>query len=111
MGANKKIISTEDNFKNNFPHGNAPEYDKLFQNRNRINKVGRGSSMNQEDWKRLERKQNGMKVILEFPRKSEREEDIKNEENMEREVKGVLSIVLQEYLMKNGEKEVVHERK
>lgn len=24
MGANKKIVSTEDNFKNNFPHGNTP---------------------------------------------------------------------------------------
>lgn len=105
MGANKKIVSTEDNFKNNFPHGNTPEYDKLFRNKNRINKVGRGSSMKQEDCKRLERKQNGMQVILEFPRKSEKEENIK------REVKGVLSIILQEYLVKNGEKEAVHERK
>ena len=33
--------------------------------------------MKQEDCKRLERKQNGMQVILEFPRKPENEEDIK----------------------------------
>lgn len=67
--------------------------------------------MKQEGCKRLERKQNGMQVILEFPRKSEKEEDLKKEENVKREVKGVLFIILQEHLKKNGEKEAVHERK
>ncbi len=59
--------------------------------------------MKQEDCRRLERKQNGMQVILEFPRKSEREEEIK------REVKGILSAILQEDLIKNREKETAHE--
>ncbi len=57
--------------------------------------------MEQEGWKRLERKQNGMQVILEFPGKPEKEEDLKKEENIKREVKGILSIILQEHLMKN----------
>lgn len=105
MGENEHIVPKTDHLKNKLPQGNVPEYDKLFRNRNRINKVGRGSSMKQEDCKRLERKQNGMQVILEFPRKSEKEENIK------REVKGILSIILQEHLIKNREKEVMHERK
>ncbi len=49
----------------------------------------------------MERKQNGMQVILEFPGKPEKEEDLKKEENIKREVKGILSIILQEHLMKN----------
>ena len=51
--------------------------------------------MEQEGCKRLELKQNGMQVILEFPRNSEQEEKIK------REVKEILSGILQEYLVKH----------
>ena len=77
-------------------YGNITEYDKLYQNRNKISKVDRGSSMKQEGCKRLELKQNGMQVILEFPRNSEQEEKIK------REVKEILSGILREYLIKNS---------
>ena len=52
--------------------------------------------MKQEGCKRLELKQNGMQVILEFPRNSEQEEKIK------REVKEILSGILREYLIKNS---------
>ncbi len=97
---------------------NIGEYDKLFRNKNRINKVGRGISMKQEGCKCLERKQNGVQVILEFPRKPENEEDIKKEEKTKREVKEILSGILQEHLLKNSiliqkpEKgEAVHGRK
>lgn len=68
--------------------------------------------MKQEDCKYLQRKQNGMQVILQFPRKSQHEERIK------REVKEILFEILQEYLMKNfltihdhRKGEVVHEQK
>lgn len=71
---------------------NVSEYDKLFQNRNKISKVARGSSMKQEDCKRLELSQNGIQVILEFPKET------KNEENIKREVKEILSGILQEHL-------------
>ncbi len=94
MDVNTQIVSTTDNFKNKFSHENVSEYDKLFLNRNRINKVDRGSSMKQEDCKCLELKQNGVRVILEFPRKSE------NEEKIKREVKEILSGILQEHLTK-----------
>ena len=51
--------------------------------------------MKQEDYKRLETEQNGMQVMLEFPRES------KNEERIKREVKEILSYVLQEHFTKN----------
>lgn len=51
--------------------------------------------MRQDDCKRLELEQNGMQVVLEFPTESE------NEENIKREVKEILSHILQEYLTKN----------
>lgn len=46
------------------------------------------------DYNQIEMEQGGMKVILEFPSKSEKEESIKQE------VKGILSSVLQEQLEK-----------
>ena len=52
--------------------------------------------MKQEDYNYLERKNNGMQVILKFPRNSEHEEKIT------REVKEILSGILQEHLMKNS---------
>lgn len=48
--------------------------------------------MKQEDCKRLEISQNGIQVILEFPKEA------KNEENIKREVKEILSGILQEHL-------------
>ncbi len=51
--------------------------------------------MQEEEYKQFEIKQNGMTIILEFPKKPVGEETIK------KEVKSVLSYVLQEYLEKN----------
>ena len=57
--------------------------------------------MEQEGCKYLERGQNGMQEILKFPEKPEEEEGIKNEEKIKREVKEILSGILQEYLVKH----------
>lgn len=51
--------------------------------------------MKQEECKRLKLKRNNMQVILEFPKKSEHEENIK------KEVKEILSHILQDYLTKD----------
>lgn len=51
--------------------------------------------MRQDDCRRLELEQNGMQVVLEFPTESG------NDEKIKREVKEVLSHILQEYLTKN----------
>lgn len=50
--------------------------------------------MTDTDYDQIETEKGGMKVILEFPRKPEREETIRQE------VKGILSSALQEYLEK-----------
>lgn len=94
MTIRRQVIFPQDNSHNTLVYGNIAEYDKLFLNKNRIRKVDRGSSMKQQDYKYLELKQNGMQVILEFTGKSE------NEENIKREVKEILSYVLQEHLTK-----------
>ncbi|MCI9491699.1 MAG: hypothetical protein HFH42_00970 [Lachnospiraceae bacterium] len=92
MNENTQIVFTTNN-SNRFPYGNASEYDKLFQNRNRVSKFDRGRSLvKQEDCKHLELKQNNFQVILEFPKES------KNEENIKMEVRGILSCILQEHL-------------
>ncbi len=61
-----------------------------------LSNIDRGSFMKQEDFNYLERKKNGMQVILKFPRNSEHEEEIK------REAKEILSGILQEHFMKNS---------
>lgn len=94
MDKNTQIVFTTNNF-NRFPYGNVSEYDKLFQNRNRVSKFDRGRSLvKQEDCKHLELKQNNFQVILEFPKES------KNEENIKMEVRGILAGILQEHLTK-----------
>lgn len=81
--------------KNVILYGNFQVCNKLSQNSNRISKCNREGFMRQDDCKRLELEQNGMQVVLEFPTESE------NEENIKREVKEILSHILQEYLTKN----------
>lgn len=76
--------------------GRIPEYDKPFHNRNKINNFDTDISMGQEGYEHLERKQNNMQLILEFPKKPE------NEETIKREVKEILSGILLEYLKKGG---------
>lgn len=51
--------------------------------------------MKQEEYQRLELEQNGMQVVLEFPTESG------NDEKIKREVKEILSHILQEYFIKN----------
>lgn len=50
--------------------------------------------MNQKEYNCLELKQNNMHIILEFPKEPEKEEIIK------KEVKGILSDILQEHITK-----------
>lgn len=73
---------------------NTCEYDKPFQNSNIISKNNRGNSMQEEDCRQMEMEQNGMRVILKFPKVSN------NEEHVKREVKEILSNILQEQLIK-----------
>lgn len=51
--------------------------------------------MKQEECKRLELERDGIQVVLEFPKESE------NEENIKKEVKEILFHILQDYLTKN----------
>lgn len=51
--------------------------------------------MKQEKYQRLELEQNGRQVVLEFPKESG------NDEKIKREVKEILSHILQEYFIKN----------
>lgn len=47
MNINGQLAFSKDNSRNTFLYGNIAEYDKLFQNGNKISKVNRGSSMKQ----------------------------------------------------------------
>lgn len=94
-----------DNSKNNWnqielPDGNgkkqkllANECNKLSPNNNVISNINAEQSMQNKEYKQLEMKQDGMKVILEFP------EDSKNEDSIE-EVKLILKDLLQEHIEK-----------
>lgn len=72
----------------------ANECDGLSGNKNVISMIKLEKPMIDTDYNQIEMEQGGMKVILEFPSKSEKEESIKQE------VKGILSSVLQEPLEK-----------
>lgn len=52
--------------------------------------------MKQEEYRRSELEQNGMQVLLEFPKESEHDDNIK------KEVREILAHILQEYLTKNS---------
>ncbi len=66
MNENTQIVFTTNN-SNRFPYGNASEYDKLFQNRNRVSKFDRGRSLvKQEDCKHLELKQNNLQARCDY---------------------------------------------
>ena len=72
----------------------ANECDGLSGNKNVISMIKLEKPMIDTDYNQIEMEQGRMKVILEFPSKSEKEESIKQE------VKGILSSVLQEQLEK-----------
>lgn len=91
MTINKQADFSENKSRTTFLYGNT-EYNKPSQNNNNIIKLNRRSSMNQNEYNCLELKQNNMHIILEFPKEPEKEEHIK------REVKGILSNILQEHI-------------
>lgn len=74
--------------------GTANECDRLSGNKNVVSMMKLEKPMTDTDYNQIEMEQEGMKVILEFPSKSE------NEESIKQEIKGILSSVLQEQLEK-----------
>ena len=74
--------------------GTANECDGLSGNKNVISMLKLEKPMTDTNYNQIEMEEGGMKVILEFPSKSE------NEESIKQEVKGILSSVLQEQLEK-----------
>lgn len=61
---------------------------------NEINRLNRKKFMNHKEFNHVEQERNNMHIILEFPKKPAKEETIK------REVKGILSNLLQEHITK-----------
>lgn len=74
--------------------GTANECDGLSGNKNVISMMKLEKPMTDTNYNQIEMEEGGMKVILEFPSKSE------NEESIKQEIKGILSSVLQEQLEK-----------
>lgn len=74
--------------------GTANECDGLSGNKNVISMLKLEKPMTDTNYNQIEMEEGGMKVILEFPSKSE------NEESIKQEIKGILSSVLQEQLEK-----------
>ena len=93
MTMNKQVVFSEENSLITLLYGNA-EYDKLFQNMNEINRLNRKKFMNHKEYNHVEQELNNMHIILEFPKEP------KKEENIKREVKGILSNILQEHITK-----------
>ena len=93
MTMNKQVVLSEETSLITLLYGNA-EYDKLFQNMNEINRLNRKKFMNHKEYNHVEQERNNMHIILEFPKEPEKEEHIK------REVKGILSNILQEHITK-----------
>lgn len=61
---------------------------------NEINGLNRNKSMNHKEYNHVEQELNSIHITLEFPKEPE------NEENIKREVKVILSNILQEHLSK-----------
>lgn len=74
--------------------GTANECDGLSGNKNVISMMKLEKPMTDTNYNQIEMEEGGMKVILEFPSKSE------NKESIKQEIKGILSSVLQEQLEK-----------
>lgn len=88
-------ISTYNN--NNLNSGNFCEYDKLFIHRNTISEIStRNYSMKDDTYSMIEMEKNHMQIILEFPQKTN------NEVITEKEVKSILTGIVQEYLTKSS---------
>lgn len=60
-----------------------------------VSKSNQEIFMKEEDYRKVEIEQNNMQIILNFPKKSKDEED-----SIKKEVKQILSDMLQEYLAK-----------
>lgn len=93
MTMNKQVVFSEENSLITLLYGNA-ECDKPFQNINERNRLNRKKFMNQKEYNHVEQELNNLHIILEFPKEPEKEELIK------KEVKGILSNILQEHITK-----------
>lgn len=69
---------------------NESACDKPIQSRNRSKNLSKGRTMKDNAYTQLETEQKGYRVILEFPKKSD------NEEKIHKEVKQILTGLLQE---------------
>lgn len=77
-----------------FPYGKNHECNKPFPNIHVMNKIRKGNSMDKANYSYLEMEQKGMTVTFVFPIKNEKEEYTK------KEIKNILTGVLQQYLTK-----------
>lgn len=62
-----------------------------------VSKTNQRIFMKEEDYRKVKIEREGMQMILKFPKKSNDEED-----NIKKEVKQILSNMLQEYLAKSS---------
>lgn len=74
--------------------GTITEYDRLTPNNILLTDVAKEQTLTDTAYKQFEMKHKGVKVIFEFPEKTEDEETIKQE------VKSILTNALQEHLNK-----------
>ena len=68
------------------------EYDKQIKNSHIANKLHKGTIMSEENYRYIEKKQNGTSITFEFPTKT------KDNTVIKAEVKDILLQVLKEYL-------------
>lgn len=92
MDMSKTDSCLKENGYRTFSYGNTCECDKISPNSNRIRKNNRGSSMKEENYEQLEMEHGGMQMILKFPKEQ------KGEEHIKKDVKQILSNILQEYI-------------
>lgn len=82
----------KDNHCHTFNYENTSECDEPFSNSNNIRKMSRRNSMQEESCKQLKTEYGKMQMILKFPEKQPEEEKI------QKEVKQILSNILEEYI-------------
>lgn len=75
-----------------FPDKSPYEYDKQINNSHITSKLHKGNVMSEENYRYIEKKQNGISITMEFPVKA------KDNNAIKAEVRDILSYVLKEYL-------------
>lgn len=89
---NQFILSTSRTYNMFTSSAENCEYDKQTKNSYIASKLHKGTVMPEENYRYIEKKQNGISITLEFPVK------VKDNNAIKTEVKDVLSQVLKEYL-------------